>query len=131
MTQRIIKGIENLTERLLEAKQNNNKFEEGRACCCYLGIAYHSLGDFQRAIDYQEKHLSIAKDVGNRAGEGHAYCNLGNAYRNLDDFQRAIEYHEKHLSIAKDVGNRAAKGRSSFNLGNAFPTSNRVSRETP
>ena len=60
---------------------------------------------FQRAIEYHEKHLSIAKDLGNRAGEGRAYCNLGNAYHSLADFQRAIEYHEKHLNICKDVVN--------------------------
>ena len=111
MTQRIIKRIENLTERPLEAKQNNNKFEEGRAYG-NLGIAYHSLGDFQRATEYHEKRLSIAKDVGDRAGEGRAYGNLGNTYRSLGDFQRAIEYHEKHLSIAKDVGDRVATGRN-------------------
>ena len=77
MTQRIIKQIENLTDRLLEAKQNNRRFGEGRAYCS-LGIAYHSLGDFRRALEYHEKDLSIAKDVGDRAGEGRAYCNLGN-----------------------------------------------------
>ena len=85
MTLRIMKRIENLTKRLLEAKQNNSRFEEGRAYC-NLGNAYHSLGDFKRAIEYHEKHLSIAKDVGDRAGEGRAYCNLGNAYRSLGDF---------------------------------------------
>ena len=90
MTQRIIKRIENLTKRLLEAKQNNSRFEEG-CVYCNLGNAYHSLGDFQRAIEYHEKHLSIAKDVGDKAGEGSAYGNLGNAYYSLGDFQPALE----------------------------------------
>ena len=75
-------------------------FEEGRAYY-NLGNAYHSLGDFQQAIEYHEKDLSIAKDVGDRAGEGLAYCNLGNAYDSLGYFQRAIEYHEKDLSIGQ------------------------------
>ena len=64
-----------------------------------------------------EKDLSIAKDVGNRNGEGGAYCNLGNAYHALGDFQRAKDYHEKHLSIAKDIGDRAGEGRAYGNLG--------------
>ena len=75
---------------------------------------------FQRAIEYDEKDVSITKDVGDRAGEGRAYCNLGNAYHSLGNFQRAIEYHEKHLSIAKDVGDRAGEGRAYGNLGNAY-----------
>ena len=42
--------------------------------------AYHSLGDFHKAICYHERSLQIAKEVGDKAGEGRAYGNLGNAY---------------------------------------------------
>ena len=73
-----------------------------------------------RTIKLHEKHLGIAKDVGNRAGEGIASGNLGNTYQIFGDFQRAIEYHEKHLSDAKDVGNRDGEGRAYCNLGNAY-----------
>ena len=100
MTQRIIKRIENLKECLLEAKQNNSRFEEERAFF-YLGNAYQSPGDFQRAIEYHEKDISIAKDVGDRAGEGRTCCNLGNAYHSLQCVSRRL------------------------------PTSNRVLREIP
>ena len=113
-----------------------------------LGNAYYSLGDFQRAIEYHEKHLSITKDVGDRAGEGSAYYslglsylslyslsealahfrageggaygNLGNGYDSLGDLQRAIEYHETHLSIAKDVGDGAGEGSANYSLGISF-----------
>ena len=81
---------------------------EGRAYC-NLGNAYHSLGDFQKAIDYHKRHLKISKEVGDRAREGRAYCNLGNAYHRLGDFQKAIEYHERRLQISKDVGTRQEK----------------------
>ncbi|CAH3184240.1 unnamed protein product [Porites lobata] len=85
-----------------------------------LGIAYHNLGDFRKAIEYHERHLRISKEVGDRAGEGIAYCNLGNAYDSLGDFQKAIEYHERHLKISKEVGDRAGKGKAYCNLGNAY-----------
>jgi len=42
-----------------------------------LGNAYHSLGDFRKAIEYHERHLKIAKEVGDRAGEGRSFANLG------------------------------------------------------
>ena len=42
-----------------------------------LGNAYYSLGDFQKAIEYHERHLNLSDEVGDRAGEGRAYCNLG------------------------------------------------------
>jgi tetratricopeptide (TPR) repeat protein len=54
--------------------------------------------------------LAIAKEVGDRAGEGGAYGNLGNAYRSQGDFAKAIEYHTQDLAIAKEVGDRAGEG---------------------
>ncbi|XP_044168066.1 tetratricopeptide repeat protein 28-like, partial [Acropora millepora] len=76
--------------------------------------------DYQKAIEYHEKDLKIAKEIGDRAGEGGAYANLGNAYQSLGDYQKAIEYHEKDLKIAKEIGDRAGEGRAYGNLGIAY-----------
>ena len=57
-----------------------------------LGDTYHKLGNFQEAIQYHNKCLSIVKEVGNRANEGKIYGNLGNVYCSLGKFQEAIEY---------------------------------------
>ena len=72
------------------------------------------------AINHHLRHLSVAKEVGDRAGEGRAYGNLGNAYHSLGYFKQAIEYHMLHLIIAKEVGDRAGEGRAYGNLGNAY-----------
>ena len=80
----------------------------------------HSLGDFKKAIDYHERHLKIAKEVGDRSGEGNAYGNLGNAYDSLGDFKKAIDYHEHCLKIAKEVGDDISIAKSFQNLGVAF-----------
>ena len=66
-----------------------------------------------------QQQLTIAKNTGDRAGEGRAYGNLGNACQCLGDFKQALEYHNQHLSIAKEVGDRAGEGRAYGNLGNA------------
>ena len=81
-----------------------------------LGIACHSLGDFQKAIEYHERDLKISKELGDRTREGRAYCNLGNAYHSLGDFQKAIEYHERCLKISKEVGDRAGEGLSLIHI---------------
>ncbi|XP_044183534.1 tetratricopeptide repeat protein 28-like, partial [Acropora millepora] len=85
-----------------------------------LGNAYHSLGEYKKAIEYHEKDLKIAKEIGDRAGEGRAYGNLGNAYDSLGDYQKAINYHEKDLKIAKEIGDRAGEGGAYGNLGIAY-----------
>ena len=85
-----------------------------------MGNACRNLGNFKQAIDYYEKNLSIAKEVGDRAGEGLTYGNLGNAFSNVGNFKQAIEYYEKGLSIAKEVGNRAGEGSAYGNMGNGY-----------
>ena len=74
---------------------------EGRAYG-NLGTACISLGDYQKAIEYHEKHLKIAIEIGYRPGEVRAYENIGNAYHSLSDYLKAIEYHGKQLEIAAE-----------------------------
>ena len=71
-------------------------------------------------IEHFQKRISIAKEAGDRAGEGAAYGNLGNAYLSLGKFQESKEYSNKHLSIVKEVGDRAGEGGACGNLGNAY-----------
>ncbi|XP_044180414.1 tetratricopeptide repeat protein 28-like, partial [Acropora millepora] len=78
------------------------------------------LGDYQKAIEYHEKRLKLAKEIGDRGGEGGAYGGLGNAYQSLGDYRKAIEYHEKHLKLAKEIGHGGGEGVAYGSLGNAY-----------
>ena len=71
-------------------------------------------------MEYHKQHLSIAKDLGDRAEEGRAYSNLGMGYYDLGDYKQAIEYHKQRLSIAKDLGDKAGEGNAYNNLGGAY-----------
>jgi tetratricopeptide (TPR) repeat protein len=62
------------------------------------------MGDFSQAIDYHTQHLAIAREVGDRAGEGGAYGNLGNAHDSMGDFSQAIAYYTQCLTIARELG---------------------------
>ncbi|XP_044167750.1 tetratricopeptide repeat protein 28-like, partial [Acropora millepora] len=101
------------------AKQIGDRAGEGQGYG-NLGNAYQTLGDYQKAIEYHEKHLKIAKEIGDRAGEAAGYGNLGIAYYSLGDYQKAIEYPEKYLKIAKEIGDRAGEGSAYGNLGNVY-----------
>ena len=101
------------------AKVNREKTEEGIRCN-FLGIAHYNQGQFKTAIDYHQRHLEIAKEVGDKAGEGKSYANLGCAYHSLGQFKTAVDYHQRHLEIAKEVGDKAGEGNSYANLGCAY-----------
>ena len=85
-----------------------------------LGNVYYQQGDFKQAMKHYKQTLSLAKELGDKAGEGTAYGSIGNAYEGLSNFKRAIEYLMKHVSIAKELGDRAGEGRTYCNLGNAY-----------
>jgi hypothetical protein len=70
----------------------------------------------EKDIEYHGQHLAIAKEVGDRAGEGSAYANLGNADQSQGDYAKAIGYHKQHLAIAKEVGDRAGEGGAYGNI---------------
>ena len=63
----------------------------------------YKLRNFNKTTEYHERHLQIAKEMGDKDEEGRANGNLGTAYHDLGDFHKAIEYHERHLEIAKQV----------------------------
>ena len=71
-------------------------------------------------MEYHEKSLKIAIEIGDRAGEGAAYVNLGNAYNLPGDVQKATEYNEKGLKIAIEIGDRAREGVAYHNIGNGY-----------
>jgi tetratricopeptide (TPR) repeat protein len=76
--------------------------------------------DISKAIKYHAQCLAIAKEMGDRAGEGRGYGNLGCAYQSQGDFSQAIEYHTQCLAIAKEVGDRAGEGGAYGNIGIAY-----------
>jgi tetratricopeptide (TPR) repeat protein len=81
-----------------------------------------------KAIEYQTQHLAIAKEVGDRAGEGMAYGNLGNAYESQGDYAKAIEPQTQRLAIAKEVGDRAGEGMAYGNLGISYLSLGNISK---
>ena len=67
-----------------------DRCREGRACG-NLGNAYQSLGDYQKAIEYHEKHLKIGIETGDQAGEGNTFHNIGTGYISLEQFEYALD----------------------------------------
>ena len=66
------------------------------------------------------QELSIAKNMGDREGEGNAYYKLGCKNYSLSNFKQAVEYHKLYLNIAKQLGDKDGEARAYCHLGNAY-----------
>ena len=93
-----------------------------------LGTCYWALGQTARAIEFYEQALAIAREIGDRRGEGANLGNLGICYLALGQTSRAIEYLEQALAIAREIGNRRDEGSNLDNLGNCYSALGQTSR---
>ncbi|MBN8656910.1 MAG: tetratricopeptide repeat protein [Anaerolineae bacterium] len=85
-----------------------------------LGLAYAALGEVQKAIEFYEQALVIAREIGDRRNEGSWLGNLGLAYADLGEVQKAIEFYEQALVIKRKIGDRRSSGAALGNLGLAY-----------
>ena len=85
-----------------------------------LGLAYFTLGEIHKAIEYHQEALVIAQEIGDRRGEGNHLGNLGNAYFTLGEIHKAIEYHQEALVISKEIGDRQGEEADLSSLGLAY-----------
>jgi len=99
-----------------------------------LGGVYADLGDSSRAIEFYERGLVIAREIGDRSlegnalGEGAVLGSLGVAHKNLGERPLAIERHEQALTIAREIGDRYREGDALGNLGLAYAALGEPSR---
>ena len=70
----------------------------------------------------------IAKEIGDRRGEGNAIGNLGNVYRFLGQVEMAIEYYQNALVIAREIGDRRNEGIWLGNFGNIYRNQGQVKK---
>ena len=87
-----------------------------------LGNIYSTLGRTEKAINYYQQALDIARETGNRNREGAWLGGLGNIYRTLGQTEKAIEHYQQALAIARETGNRGNEGAWLGSLGNIYRT---------
>ncbi len=85
-----------------------------------LGLAYAYLGNARAAIDYFERALKIAEQVGDLKLQGVVLGNLGIPYAYLGDVRKAIDYFERALKIYEQIGHLRRQGAHLSNLGLAY-----------
>jgi DNA-binding CsgD family transcriptional regulator len=81
------------------------------------GLAYATLGEFDRARDDLNTTLELASAGGNRAAEWQALFDLGDLWLGYD-YSRSGGLFERALTIARDSGDRSLTARTLLRLGN-------------
>ena len=89
-------------------RAGTNDLQTLSAVYSQLGNAYFYLHDYQRALTYHKKDLSVAKRMGDKIGEAKAYGNLGNTLKALGEYDEAITCCNLHLNLAKQLKDKVS-----------------------
>ena len=85
-----------------------------------LGITYHGIGQYEKAIKHLKEGLVLAEETGDKRTKGKAYQNLGVCYRSLGEYDRAMSSLQEGLKIAKEIGNQSDAGQAYRNIGACY-----------
>ncbi len=83
------------------------------------GLAYETLGDFERARADQETALQLAHDASDRHAEWQALLDLGLLWAGRD-YAQAGSYYQQALALARTMDDPAALAHSLNRLGNWY-----------
>jgi tetratricopeptide (TPR) repeat protein len=84
-----------------------------------LGMAYHTLGQFEQAEDFKSRSLATYRELGDRRMVGNLLNSLGETARLRGDYAAAFARYQEALAIAREIGNRNGEILYLANLGGA------------
>jgi len=85
-----------------------------------ISSLYVGLGNYSKALEFNEKALKGHRKLGNKRGEASNILNRGIIYYTQSDYLHAIECYNEALKINKGSGNKASLARIYLNLGMTY-----------
>jgi len=87
-----------------------------------IGNTYYAANLYAKAIEYNQKRLTLSQEIKDRKGEGKALGDIGIVYQALGEYNKAIASQQKYLVIAREVKDRLGEVQALSNLGIAYQT---------
>ena len=93
-----------------------------------LGYAHYQMGQHRKAVNLYESALSLARQSGDRQGEGTHLGALSLCYFELGQSDKALDYQERSLAISREVGDRNGEATFLNNLGGLYACLGQLTR---
>jgi tetratricopeptide (TPR) repeat protein len=103
-------ALEQLENCLLIRQGSENKHNILEPLILIGWIHLNVTGKLNLALDYFERSLTIAEEVGNKTDVAHSLNRLGCYYIEKGNFNEALSYFEKSLAFYQDLGNKPKLG---------------------
>ena len=90
------------------------------AALTYIGSAYYSLGEKQKALDFSNQALPLQRAVGARDGEAITLNNIGLVYYSLGEWRKALDFYNQALPLQRAIGARGGEARTLTSIGSVY-----------
>lgn len=77
--------------------------------CFILGCVYNLKREYQTAICFHEKHLSLAHKFQDFTGQCRAYLILSEIYEKTHQYEKTKKYRNLHKSLSREVKQKEIK----------------------
>lgn len=114
-----------LEEVLDLLKQHPDKQLEARAYM-QLGLVHFFQENWNEALTFYERALSMATAMDNKTGISIAYNNIANIFQKKDNLKEANQYYQKALRIQRETADSASMCNCLMNIGSNLLQQNRL-----
>jgi len=96
-------------------------FEKGVAVCLNrVGNAYHSLGNYPKAMEVYLQALKINEKINNADGKQTNLGNIGIIYAEQEDYRQALDYYFQAKTLAEQLNNMRTLSIACVNIAEAY-----------
>jgi CHAT domain-containing protein/uncharacterized protein HemY len=113
------KAVELYLQIWQQVQNSPNKKLQGQVLAS-LGIAYRELGDYGKAIVYQQKALVIKRELQDVLGEGVILRGIGLAYREQRNYPEALKFLQQAQTVLLKQPDRYWQMMSWYDLGRLY-----------
>ena len=110
------RSIDSLNLLLAKTKENNEKL----ILQCKISQAHTEIGNFSKGGEIADKALKLAKELGDKKGEGLAYYSLARLNQYMRQWDDALIYHYQAIQLFDETNAIEELAWSYLNMGIAF-----------
>jgi len=82
-----------------------------------IGSVYRDKGDLDKALEYHQAALTIARETGDQWGAASNMGNIGSLYRAKGNLDEALAYENEALAMAREIGYQLGVATELGNIG--------------
>ena len=73
--------------------------------------------DYDKAIDFYEKRLTLSKEQQDLAAKGRTICSIGNCLQAMKQLDKSIEFYSSAMKVAEELNDQMGQAIVYGNLG--------------